>query len=128
MTNKETAGHVRSLAATAAALTLAAALAGCSTLGPALTHSLEQAAPDQVGIVLDHTSHILQHAPFAGLIDTEPTNYGYDDIGLALRWQSGPLWLELDDGYELLSGWQSLPGPREVFHAQMGIALYRKGN
>lgn len=117
-TNKETAGHVKSLAATSAALTLAAALAGCSTVA--------RIEPDSAGVELSHTSHITQHPPFAELAGRQPTNFGYDVLGLYGHWSDGPVWLQITEGYSLLSGWQTIPGPRDIFQAQIGLQLWRK--
>lgn len=95
---------------------LAGLMSGCATL-----------EPDSAGIELSHTSHITQHPPFAELEGRHPTNFGYDVLGGYARWNAGPVWFQVDEGYSLLSGWQTIPGPREIFQAQMGIALYRKG-
>jgi len=95
-------------------------LAGCA--------SLQNAAPDSVSLVFEHTSHITQHAPLCTALGQQCSNYGYDDIGISARWQSGPLWLQLSDAYTLMSGWQTLPGPREVFQASAGVVLWSRSN
>ena len=97
---------------------LAGTLAGCATM--------QRVEPDTAGVELSHTSHVTQHPPFAELEGRHPTNFGYDVLGGYARWSDGPVWFQVNEGYSLLSGWQTIPGPREIFQAQLGLTLWRK--
>jgi len=99
-------------------MALAGLVSGCATL--------QCVEPDSAGIELSHTSHITQHPPFAELEGRHPTNFGYDVLGGYARWNDGPIWLQVNEGYSLLSGWQTIPGPREIFQAQLGVRLWHK--
>ena len=119
MTMRQTMRHaVRSGVVLAALAGLAAGLGGGATG--------YRYAPDSAGVELAHTSHITQHPPFAELEGRKPTNFGYDVLGGYARWQKGRVWLQLNEGYSLFSGWQTIPGPREIFQAQVGLRLWKK--
>jgi outer membrane biogenesis lipoprotein LolB len=100
-------------------LTLAVALlAGCA--------ALRVVEPDSAGVVLAHVSHISQHNPIARWLGRRPTNYGYQTASLRVSWYSRHRrWrFSMSDGYLLPDGW--LPGPHEVFQAQLGYTFWRR--
>lgn len=91
-------------------------LAGCAALRPV--------EPDSASVVLTHVSHISQHAPLSHWVGSPTTNYGYQVASLEARWTHGQWWWSVSDGYLLPGGW--LPGPREVFSAQVGYTFWRR--
>jgi hypothetical protein len=90
-------------------------LSGCAVL-----HRVE---PDSASVVIEHVSHITQHPPIAQLLGQKPTNFGFDTAGLQARWAGRRWWLTIADGARVFSGY--LPGPREVFQAQLGYTFWR---
>lgn len=87
--------------------------------------------PDSVDLFAEHVSHISQH------MQHDPTDFGYDTVGLAARWQLSPRFaLTLSEGYNvdpcyrsrLINGsWcGALFGPREVFSARLSYQLWSK--
>ena len=93
-------------------------LAGCAVL--------RRAEPDSASVVITHVSHILQHEPCANWIGDQPTNYGFQTIGVAARWSHGPWYFSVSDGYSLPDGW--FPGPKEIFEARAGYTFWRRNS
>jgi hypothetical protein len=81
--------------------------------------------PTSVRLYAEHVSHATQHVPIADI----STQYGYNTVDLELHWQRGPGFLDLAEGYNLngkdcpLPCYGALEGPREVFHARIGLEL-----
>lgn len=92
-----------------------AALSGCASI-----------QPTQVSLVADHVSHLSQH------FGADPTSFGYDAVGVAAHWQAGRAYLDVSETYNLGpltcfgQGYAALWGPREVFSARVGVAVWRK--
>lgn len=86
--------------------------------------------PDDLRLEAEHISHATQHEPFT----SKPTDYRFDAVSLVARWHRGPLSLEIGEGESLDAGvligghlvHGALLGPREVFHARLGLLLWRK--
>lgn len=93
-------------------------LSGCA--------ALRVVEPDSAGVELTHVSHISQHAPMCGWVGEKCTDYGYQTASLAISWYSRRRrWrFSMSDGYLLPNGW--LPGPHEVFSAQLGYTFWHK--
>src|SRR5262249_50920099 len=64
------------------------AVAGCATV-----------EPNSVRVYGEHVSHLTQHEPFTD----HPTNYGYNAINVEAHWQSGPVFVDVAEGYVLES-------------------------
>jgi hypothetical protein len=95
---------------------------------PLLLSACAVIEPESVRIVGTHVSSISQH------FGSNPTDYGYQTVGLEVHWEQGRVFEEISDGINLNSrdckvGWSeygSLVGPREVFEAKVGMKIWRK--
>lgn len=56
--------------------------------------------PTSIPIEVEHVSHITQH------FGPHPTNYGYDDVSVGLKWKRGNVSVQVSEGYvkNLLDG------------------------
>src|SRR6266481_3116674 len=79
--------------------------------------------PNTVSPVIEHVSHLTQHAPFA----SHPTDYGYNQIALQAHWGlTRNTFVEVSEGYNLGAintggkACGALYGGREVFTAKIG--------
>lgn len=97
----------------ASALLLALSLSGCAL------------APNTVRLEAEHVSHLTQHAPFSA----NPTNYGYQDIGVVAHWNVFKgAFAELREAYSIskvdrdvdFTCYGALAGPKEIFTAKVG--------
>lgn len=94
-----------------------AALSGCAIL-----------QPTQVELVADHVSHLSQH------FGPDPTCLGYNALGVAAHWTAGRASLDVSETFnpgrvnylEHSVAYGALAGPREVFSARVGFAIWRK--
>jgi hypothetical protein len=87
-------------------------------------------APDRVNIEAQHVSHLSQH------FGPDPTNLGYEFLGVDVHWQAGRLGVDVAEGAVLGTCVDSatgiyncngaLAGPRETFNARVDYAIWTR--
>lgn len=85
--------------------------------------------PNTVSPVIEHVSHLTQHAPFT----SHPTDYGYNQVALQAHWNvTRNTFVEVSEGYNLGTlnthgqACGALYGGREVFTAKIGYTFHVK--
>jgi hypothetical protein len=88
--------------------------------------------PDHLSIEAQHVSHVSQH------FGPNPTNFGYNTIGLDARWENKRASFDISEGAVLeacqhyigalgaLPECGGLAGPRETFNARVNIYVWSK--
>lgn len=71
-------------------------------------------APDAVRLETVHESHVTQH-----LFSGHGTHYGKDGTDMVLKWDHGPVVVEVSEGYSF-HGNDGSRAPREWFEAKLG--------
>ena len=96
----------------------------CSLLPLAGCAALRRVEPDSASVVIEHVSHISQHAPLCSWVGEPCTNFGFQTASVQAKWRRRRLFWSVGDGIQLPGG--DLSGPHEVFDARVGYIFWRK--